>query len=323
MAYKPLSAAVSNEIASIEDHTEEGEASTETATSAGRATCCGNSSVRNTNKNVYGLAFCIFTNSCAYLGLQNIQSSVNMDAGLGLVSLAVLYVGYMASAICTVGIVKSVGTRYTVILGLVGYLVYMVLNYYPSWHTLIPGSLAAGFGTGPIWIAGNCHVIALGEKMAPILKERKEVLIAKYIGILYLAYQLSTPPGNVASSLIFLFSEDYGNGSNGSTAGCGLLRSFTIEPVYFYALVSLYVFIQILSIGAAFLFIDNAVSIPSSIVGKAKALVTFSTIKKIFDKRMLLLAPIGVYCGLELSFPSGTFAQVGYQIVSFGTKALF
>lgn len=312
MAYKPLSIAATDEIAFGEDdHTKEGEAAIETSAEATH-TRCGSSSVRNANKNVYGLAFCFFTNSCAYLGLQNIQSSINMDAGLGLVSLAVLYVGYMASAICTVGIVKSVGSRYTVILGLVGYLVYMVLNYYPSWYTLIPGSLAAGFGTGPIWIAGNCHVIAIAERMAPILKERKEVLIAKYLGVLYLAYQLSTPPGNIASSLIFLFTEDYGNSSNVTTAGCGLLRSFSIEPVYFYVLVSLYVFIQTVSIVAAFIFIDNTVSIPSNLVGKAKALVTVSTIKKVFDKRMLLLAPIGVYCGLELSFPSGTFAQVSY-----------
>ena len=311
MAYKPLTQAVTEDATIGEDQTKEGEV-TKSSISRPTSTWCGNSSVRNANKNVYGLAFCFFTNSCAYLGLQNIQSSVNVDAGLGLVSLAVLYVGYMASAIVTVGMVKSIGTRYTVIFGLVGYLIYMVLNYYPSWYTLIPGSLAAGFGTGPIWIAGNCHVIAIAERMAPILKERKEVLIAKYLGILYLAYQLSTPPGNIASSLIFYYTEKYGNNSydNGTTAGCGLLSTLSVEPIYFYILVSVYVFIQTLSIVAAFLFIDNTVSIPSTLLGKARALVTASTIKKVFNKKMLLLAPIGVCCGLELSFPSGTFAQV-------------
>ena len=312
MAYKPLTQAVTEDATTGEDQTKQEGEETERRRPE---LCCANSSVRNANKNLYGMAFCFFANSCAYLGLLNIQSSVNMDAGLGLVTLAIIYVGYMASAIVTVGMVKSIGTRYTVIFGLVGYLIYMVLNYYPSWYTLVPGSVAAGFGTGPLWIAGTCHVIAIAEKMAPILKERKEVLLGKYIGIVHLAYQLATAPGNIASSLIFLYSEKYSNSSsrdNGTAASCELLSTLNIDRIYFYVLVSVYVFIQALSIVGAFLFIDNTVSIPPTLLGKARALVTASTIKKVFNKKMLLLAPIGVYCGLELSFPSGTFAQVSY-----------
>ena len=312
MAYKPLTQAVTEDAAIGEDQTKDEEESVRT--------CCGSSSVRNANKNLYGMAFCLFANSCAFLGLQNIQSSVNADAGLGLVTLAIIYVGYMATAIVTVGMVKSIGTRYTVIFGLVGYHIYMVLNYYPSWYTLIPGSVAAGFGTGPLWIAGTCHVIAIAEKMAPILNERKDVLLGKYLGTVHLAYQLATPPGNIASSLIFLYSEKYSNSSshdNGTAANCELLSNLNIDRIYFYILISVYVFFQALSIVAAFLFIDNTVSIPSTLIGKARALVTLSTIKKVFNKKMLFLAPIGVYCGLELSFPSGTFAQVSAHNVAF------
>ena len=313
MSYKSLPEAIADDAATGENQTNKGEVA------ENRIRCdrlgCGSDSVRNAKKSVYGLAFCFFTNSCAYLGLQNIQSSVNMDAGLGLVSLAVLYVGYMASAIVTVGMVKSIGTRYTVIFGLVAYHIYMVLNYYPSWYTLVPGSLAAGFGTGPLWIAGISHVIAIAEKMAPILNERKEVLLGKFIGIVQFAYQLSTVPGNIASSLILFYSEKYSNSSshdNGTAASCELLSNLNIDHIYLYILISVYVFVQALSIVGAFLFIDNTVVTPSTLSDKAKALVTAATIKKVFSRKMLLLAPIGVYCGLEQSFPSGTFAQVSY-----------
>lgn len=235
-----------------------------------------------------------------------------MDAGLGLVSLAVLDFGYMASAIFTVGMVNSIGTKYSLIVGLVGYLIYVVLCYYPSWYTLIPGGLVAGLTTGPIWIAASCHVIAIVEKMAPVLKERHDVLVGRYIGIIYLSYQLAAIPGNLASSLIFHFSEKYGNSShdNGTTVDCDLLSTFGVERIYIYILVSFYVFVQVLSILAAFLFLTDASSNPETRLGKVKALVTASTIKKVFNKKMLILAPVGIYNGLQLSISSGIFAQV-------------
>ena len=274
--------------------------------------CCRSSPLRNANRNVYGMAFCTFAHGCAFHGLQNIQSSINMDAGLGLVSLAVLDFGYMASAIFTVGMVNSIGTKYSLIVGLVGYLIYVVLCYYPSWYTLIPGGLVAGLTTGPIWIAASCHVIAIVEKMAPVLKERHDVLVGRYIGIIYLAYQLAAIPGNLASSLIFHFSEKYGNSShdNGTTVDCDLLSTFGVERIYIYILVSFYVFVQVLSILAAFLFLTDASSNPETRLGKVKALVTASTIKKVFNKKMLILAPVGIYNGLQLSISSGIFAQV-------------
>eukprot|EP00731_Ephydatia_muelleri_P023000 Em0015g583a len=273
--------------------------------------CCRSSPIRNANRNVYGMAFCTFAHGCAFHGLQNIQSSINMDAGLGLVSLAVLDFGYMASAIFTVGMVNSIGTKYSLIVGLVGYLIYVVLCYYPSWYTLIPGGLVAGLTTGPIWIAASCHVIAIVEKMAPVLKERHDVLVGRYIGIIYLSYQLAAIPGNLASSLIFHFSEKYGNSShdNGTTVDCDLLSTFGVERIYIYILVSFYVFVQVLSILAAFLFLTDASSNPETRLGKVKALVTASTIKKVFNKKMLILAPVGIYNGLQLSISSGIFAQ--------------
>eukprot|EP00731_Ephydatia_muelleri_P023012 Em0015g595a len=278
--------------------------------------CCRSSPLRNANRNVYGMAFCTFAHGCAFHGLQNIQSSINMDAGLGLVSLAVLDFGYMASAIFTVGMVNSIGTKYSLIVGLVGYLIYVVLCYYPSWYTLIPGGLVAGLTTGPIWIAASCHVIAIVEKMAPVLKERHDVLVGRYIGIIYLAYQLAAIPGNLASSLIFHFSEKYGNSShdNGTTVDCDLLSTFGVERIYIYILVSFYVFVQVLSILAAFLFLTDASSNPETRLGKVKALVTASTIKKVFNKKMLILAPVGIYNGLQLSISSGIFAQANFGV---------
>ena len=284
------------------------------------ATYSGRSTVRNANKNVYGIAFCIFTNAFAYQGLQNIQSSINKDEGLGLVSLAILCAGYMVSSILTVGMVKSIGTRYTIIFGSVAYLIFIALNYHPRWYTLVPGSLVAGLGSGPLIVASNCHLIAMAVRMAPILNERKEVLVGKYLGILYLANGLAMPPGNIASSLLFYYTEKYGNISsnetNATSFNCGLLETFRIDSIYLHILISVYAFIQILSLLSAILFIDNTVATPSTFAEKASVLMTAttSTVKNAFSINVLVLAPIGIYSGIELSFPSGIFARVSFFI---------
>ena len=86
--------------------------------------------------------FFLFT---SYHSLQNLQSSLNPDKGLGLISLSVVYGAMMASSFCLSSyVITRVGCKMTMVVSTACYMTYTATNYYSRWWTLIPASLIVG-----------------------------------------------------------------------------------------------------------------------------------------------------------------------------------
>ena len=106
---------------------------------------------RKINKNIVivscGFLF-LFT---AFQSLQNLQSSLNPDEGLGLASLCVIYASLILSCIFVPPfLIGRLGCKWTLVLAMTGYVLYTVANYYANWYTLIPASIIIG-GSSNAW----------------------------------------------------------------------------------------------------------------------------------------------------------------------------
>lgn len=89
----------------------------------------------------FGFLF-LFT---AFQSLQNLQSSLNPDKGLGLASLSVIYCALILSCMFVPPImVGRLGCKWTLVISMVGYVLYTSANYYAKWWTLIPASILIG-----------------------------------------------------------------------------------------------------------------------------------------------------------------------------------
>ena len=98
----------------------------------------------------FGFLF-LFT---AFQSLQNLQSSLNKDEGLGLASLSVIYGGLILSCILVLPfVIGRLGCKWTLVLSMIGYVLYTVSNYYARWGTLIPASIIIGEQKETTWIA--------------------------------------------------------------------------------------------------------------------------------------------------------------------------
>jgi MFS family permease len=284
-------------------------------------------------KNVYGLSLAFVVLFTAFIGLQNLQSSINSAGGLGLVTLSLLYAMFIAAGFITPAFLKLFGTKYSLLFGFICHLIYTLTNYYPSWYTLVPASILIGFASGPLWAAASTHLAEVAVMVAPSLGKKQDYLISKFTGVFFFFFQFSQVPGNLASSLILF---PYTNGvvaidsdvnlntsSNDSfeesEEACDILTSQSFDVKYLYILVSVYVGFIVTSIVLLLVFVDRLPT-NNNFFSAEKKLELYlkkpliELLKVLKDVKMLLIAPMVVYNGMELAFAFGTFTEVNRML---------
>lgn len=155
-------------------------------------------------KNVLVISFGFLLLFTAYGGLQNLQSSLHSEEGLGVASLSVLYAALILSSMFLPPIlIKKVGCKWTIAGSMCCYIAFFLGNFHASWYTLIPTSVILGVGGAPLWSAKCTYLTIAGNSHAKKAGKNGKDIINQYFGIFFLIFQSSGIWGNLISSLIF------------------------------------------------------------------------------------------------------------------------
>ena len=77
----------------------------------------------------------------AFQSLQNLQSSLNKEEGLGTAGLSVIYgSGVVAGLLLPAFLINVIGCKLAIAASMVCYIAYMAANMYPVWGTMMPAS---------------------------------------------------------------------------------------------------------------------------------------------------------------------------------------
>lgn len=272
-------------------------------------------------RNVLGIGFSFLFVFTSFLGLQNLQSSINSDGGLGLTSLAVLYVFFMLFGIVSPSVLSILGTKYSLVAGMLCFLLYTLSNFYPSWYTLVPASVIVGMGSALIWAAASSHIVEVAVIVAPKLKADKNHLISTFTGLFFLCFQIAQVPGNLASSLILFpyggLNRTVSDSKEHNSSATDYCQQSTaagqeFEAQYLYILCAVYSLCVCVGILFSVFMITH--------LGTNKAFFSSTRKFELFVKeplldlfkvlrnyKMVLIAPISIFNGLEQSFAFGTF----------------
>ncbi|XP_078575851.1 protein unc-93 homolog A-like [Branchiostoma floridae x Branchiostoma japonicum] len=158
-------------------------------------------------KNILVLASVFLLNFTAFKSLQNLQSTLNSEAGLGVVSLSCVYASMVLSCLYAPFFIHKVGScKWTI-----------VVCFSDMFFLL-------GAISGPLWTAQITYLTSSAQEYAELLQhDSLEGDIAKFNGIFYLLNDLSGIIGNLISSLLFSAgTQDIGKGEFCGGMDCGI-----------------------------------------------------------------------------------------------------
>ena len=278
----------------------------------------------NVYKNLLGICLSFILSYASFIGIVTIQSSINATNGLGLISSAIIFTVKMITVPLMPSFTKLLGSKYSLCIGYSLLLVYITVNYYPEWYTLIPGAVFAGLADGPMWVSLQVHTVHTATNYANITHHKPEYLIAMFTGIFALAIKIAQILGSLLSSAILFNYEGTSDGSgyfipfNETISSCNNTESSYVEQdILYYVLIGVYNGCAILGLVVALLFLDHY---PGDRTFSSMSTFCDNHFLKPFKQlllmfvnwKMILLLPLMIINGMALTFMIGHYTSVSY-----------
>lgn len=151
----------------------------------------------------------------AFQSMASLQSSINSVDGLGPMSLATLYAGLVLSCMfLPTFLIDHLTVKYTIMLSMLCYSVYIAAQFYPQFYTLVPAGIVLGLGAAPMWSAKCTYLTQVGKTYAAVAKGKpepmsmrearathEEATVVRFFGIFFLIFQSFGVTVSATSSL--------------------------------------------------------------------------------------------------------------------------
>ena len=220
-------------------------------------------------KNLFVLGGSVMCWLTAFSSIQSLQSTLNHRRTLGVASLATLYSAAVVSCFYAPPIIRRLSAKWTIVASYAVHLTfvfrfssvsatvyfrlrsviasyavhlsYVAANFDETGSLLVPGALAAGALTGPLWTAQSTYLttLALGDRRESVAGA--EASVARFNGLFGALMQTSQIWGNLLSSIVLsahnetfhLFGQPVAAGSSGDTVRRTGNASSRCAPRYF------------------------------------------------------------------------------------------
>ena len=139
----------------------------------------------------------------AFFSLRNLQSSINHEGGLGLISMSTIYAAFMCGCIFAPSIVNKVRPKFALVLSMHGMLIFVVSNFYPQYYTLVPASAILGFSLANLWTAQGTYITSLALTYAALTNKDHDAILGLFNGFFLFLIQIAQILGNLISSSVF------------------------------------------------------------------------------------------------------------------------
>lgn len=267
-------------------------------------------------RNVLGVSISLWFSCSATYAVIGLQSSLNVDQGLGLATLSVSTFVQMLFAFASPVFLSILGSKYAIVTGYVALLLYTLSNYYPSWYTLTPGAVFLGFSFGAVtWTGVYNHIAVVAIKSSFILNEDPKYLVALFTGVLTFFIELSYIPGNLVASVVLFSNQQESTVAARGNSTCSNTEAANLDKIYVYIMLSVYVMFCIAAIVIVTVCVDDLHTerrfmSPGLFIKQHVNKPCIAVTKVLFDWKLLLLAPMIFLVGSLISLIVGIFPKV-------------
>lgn len=276
-------------------------------------------------KNFICLCFVFALVFTSYLSLQNIESTLNSVAGLGITSLACVYLAVFISGIFAPVVVDYTSCKWVIVMGVFAQVVFVSSNFYPSWYTLVPASLFLGIVSSFFWTGQGIYLTNMAIDYSNIKNADLNQILTRFNGIFFFFFQSSQIFGNLISSLV-LHAENgniRNNSSpitNSSVLICGFHHCNKDEisvnstngddhtsKDLVYILIGIYLALDVIALALTVIFLDNR---PVRTERKKFKDSLSATLRFHKHKWILPLLPFFLFNGMEQGFLFSEYTSV-------------
>ncbi|VDP09605.1 unnamed protein product [Soboliphyme baturini] len=261
----------------------------------------------------------------AFVGLQNLQTSINNSDHLGSFSLTFIYVGWIASCLFTPSyLLNRVGCKKCILISMCMYSLYMLAHFRIAWYILLPASVMLGLAAAPLMAAKMTFLTESGIRYAELNWESPRTVMNRFSGIFFMIVHLGQVFGNLIShwilgrtmtvssrvdSVDFTCGHFYSEGYNLSSKATVNLLPPTVN--IFRSLAGTYFCCTLVAIMIVTLFLNELRSdlLNAKIKLRYKLQVWRTTIQHLNQPRVLLLIPLTIFNGMEQAFIAGEFTK--------------
>jgi len=277
----------------------------------------------------------------AYIGTVNLQSTLNTQAGLGTLSLGLVYISLLVSSIFLPSyFIKTFSAKWCIFIGVVGTFPYIIAQLQPTFYTFIPSAILTGVTAAPMWAALQTYLTQAGQVYSVITQQVADVIITRFFGIFFLFWQTCDLWGNLLSSLILTNPATEEGEPNYEICGSDFCLSDAVGEVVarppdseIYLLIGTYLaLIVVVCLLVAFL-LD-----PLSRYGEKRGdgggvkELMFATFRQMKKTNQQLLIPATIFVGMEQAFMAADYSSafvscvlsinwIGYVLLTFGLSA--
>ena len=126
-----------------------------------------------------------------YMTLITLKSSINLEDGLGVTTLAINYtVAILTSLFVPKWIIRKIGHKWTMVLAVAAFMPWVAANGHAVWATLVPTSLIVGTASIPLLTAQSSYVSLIGNEYAKLTNSCTDDVVARFMGVFYFFMQL-------------------------------------------------------------------------------------------------------------------------------------
>ncbi|XP_069134942.1 protein unc-93 homolog A-like [Argopecten irradians] len=282
-------------------------------------------------KNVIVLGFAFMFIFTAFISLQGLQSTMNWEGGVGVVSLSSMYLTTILSCIVAPFIIKKLTTKWTMVMSFIFFTGYFAGNFHPEHYMLLPLGVVLGFLAGPMWSAQATSIttIALAYAEHSHIQDQ-DVVINKFMGIFCGLYRTSNIWGNLITTLVLsqnkTFSNTFQYYNTSTNFTCGSTYCLTEEGMEDQArysadtitiipestrimLLSIYLGCGVMGVVILISLMDQCNQNKDDSENLSSKELCLATLDMLRDSRCQLLALMVVFVGLEQGFMFGDFTK--------------
>ncbi|XP_002737722.1 protein unc-93 homolog A-like [Saccoglossus kowalevskii] len=269
-------------------------------------------------KNLLALSISFTFVFTSFNALQNLESSINESAGLGVTSLSIIYGCFILSCLVAPNVVTRLGTKRTIFYSMLFYTMYTASNLFSSFYTLIPAAACLGLAAGTLWTSQGSYLTTTALKYAEINCESKEVVVNYFNGIFFMFFLSSQIWGNLLSS--YMLITEASENISADPAFCGTNFCPGQEPPGVASLiqpprpmennlVNVYLACGVVGAIIVLFVMDELPSYHRPLEDtSARARLTV-TLRLLGDHSLYLLVPLMMYTGVEMAYIAGDFTQ--------------